>query len=661
MKKWVIYAIIALVLLLLIIFAILLLWKWKTKKNNQELKSKIRGGVELEDIIKEIKEKISEQTGNQQTLGFYNLTSDECYNLNIKLDYHENAIGHIDLWKLKGSNTKNHYIIVNGKRMKLKDYVETLMNKNKLNTEPIEIINEHASEVLQYVEHYEEDEAEFYVEQTLKEAEILYDNIIINTIVNQRKNFNKKTIPSEKIEEIGQQIKDFKEMEERLLLVDKCYNDIFSMRQDLRDSKEEIIEKHNKLLKLIIYIEIYYEITNLKKEHTYLSTGIKLDDSEYNTSNKFKTYHIFEDHYTLENIGYPKNSSTFNELILEINKQINICTNQEYLNEISVNINPIEEEENFDEDFPDELELDKEDEADEVVAPAREADEVPEQEDEVPEQEDEVQELKDEPKEELKDEPKEKLKDEPKDKPKQPKWKAATNIMKEKNPELFNALVKKTQQNEEKRKQLKEKTPPAVEAEQPQPEQPQPIPPEQLEPQPIRLQPMQLQQRQLEPQPIQPQSGELKPQRIQLQPMQPKQIWKVKQKKPKDIIEDNPNDRIIDVVIEEVIHIPLIKMASIINSNSNDFKLYYKYPELNDKKFLKYTEHKTLNIDQSNNEIQKFVIEDDYLNKPITNDNYHLKKININDDSRRIIFFHYATDDIKILYNTTIKEHITAW
>ena len=237
MKKWIIYAIIALVLLLLIVFAILLLWKWKTKKNNQELKSKIRGGVELEDIIKEIKEKISEQTGNQQTLGFYNLTSDECYNLNIQLDHHENVIGRIDLWKLKGSNTKNHYIIVNGKRMKLKDYVEALMNKNKLNTEPIEIINEHASEVLQYVEHYEEDEAEFYVEQTLKEAEILYDNII-NTIVNQRKNFNKKTIPSEKIEEIGQQIKDFKEMEERLLLVDKCYNDIFSMRQDLRDSKE---------------------------------------------------------------------------------------------------------------------------------------------------------------------------------------------------------------------------------------------------------------------------------------------------------------------------------------------------------------------------------------------------------------------------------------
>lgn len=203
MKKWIIYTIITLVLLLSILFVILLLWKWKTKKNKQELKSEIYGGITLKEIIDDIKKQIDNQIKNQQTLGFYNLTSDLCYNLNIKLDY-SNEIPYINSSKLKGGDTEDHYIIVNGKRIKLKDYIEELINKNKLNTDTIKIANEHANEVLQYVEHYEEEEAEFYVEQTLKETENLYDNFI-NTITEQQENFNEKTITSEKIEEIEQQ------------------------------------------------------------------------------------------------------------------------------------------------------------------------------------------------------------------------------------------------------------------------------------------------------------------------------------------------------------------------------------------------------------------------------------------------------------------------
>lgn len=456
MKKWIIYAVIALVLLLLIIFAILLLWKWKTKKNNQELKSRIYGGITIEQIIEEIKKNLDKQTENQRTLGFYNLTSDICYNLNIKLDYSNEFPVNISS-KLKGSNTEERYIIVNGKRIKLKDYVEELINKNKLNTETIKVINEHNNEALQYVEEYEEGEAEFYVEQTLEETKDLY-NDIINTIFEQRENFNEKTITSEKVEKIEQQINDFKEMEKRLTLIDQCYDDIFSMREDLQTNKEKITQKHDELLKLIIYVEMYYEMEDLKKEHTYLPTKIEFDESKYNTTDTINSCYMFNDCNASECITCSENLCSLDTLLLQIDQQINVCTNQEYLNEISVNTSPIEKEEIISEDFS--------------------------------------------------------------------------------TTQKLNASI---------------------------------------------------------------------------------------------------------------------DMSSIINSISNNFKLYYKYSESDKIEILNYIDHKKINIDDSNKEIENFMIKD-YLNKSITNDNYHLKKININDESRHILFIHYTTNDIQILYNNQIKS-----
>ena len=456
MKKWIIYTVIALVLLLLIVFAILLLWKWKTKKSNQELKSKIYGGVELEDIIKEIKEKINKQTENQQLLGFYNLTSDICYNLNIKLDYLNKIPVNISS-KLKGSNTEDRYIIVNGKRIKLKDYVEELINKNKLNTETIKVINEHNNEALQYVEQYEEDEAEFYVEQTLKETDRLYEDFI-DTISEQRENFNEKTITSEKVEEIEQQINKFKEMDARLILIDQCYDDIFSMRNDLQSNKEKIAQKHDELLKLIIYVEMYYEMEDLKKEHTYLPTKIEFDESKYNSTDTINSCYMFDDCNTSECITCSENLCSLDTLLLQIDQQINVCTNQEYLNETLVDTSPIKKEEIISEDFS--------------------------------------------------------------------------------TTQKLNALI---------------------------------------------------------------------------------------------------------------------DMSSIINSISNVFKLYYKYSESDKIEILEYTDHEKITIDESNKKIENFMIKD-YLNKSITNDNYHLKKININDESRHILFIHYTTNDIQILYNNQIKS-----
>ena len=376
MKKWLIYTIIALILILLILTSIILLWKWKTKKNNDEIKNKLKGGITLKEIVIQIELELEKQRNGRQKLGIYNLTSDICYKLNINLDYQDEIPTFIK--KMSGAqipeNKKNNndkrekqeqkherYIIVNGKKKKLKDYIDELVADNKLNENIIQLAEENEQEVLQYVEQYEEEESEFYVEQSFNNAENQYDKII-NTISEQQENFKEKTLQEEDIKKIDEQIKEFKDMDEKLKLIDTYYNDIFSMREDLRNNKQEIIEKRNKILKLILCVEMYYEMEDLKKEHHYLpNNNVEYNvettkdintepccPSTFDSCSTFDTYcpSTFDSCSTFDaccpstfdsccpstfDTCYP---STFDELINEMNKQINICEDKEYLNHV---------------------------------------------------------------------------------------------------------------------------------------------------------------------------------------------------------------------------------------------------------------------------------------------------------------------------------------
>jgi len=269
-------SIIAIVIIFAIIgiFLIVIWYRKKIKRNNPNERVKFIGGMSLKEIVDEIKPELDFKLKLLVEIGIYNLTENITHDLNIKTDYHELDIKPT---KLKGGNDPDRYIIVNNKRIKLKDYLEELMEKYQLNTEIIKMETTNEDETLRFEEEYEEEEAEFYVEQSLRETERKY-NELLDEISTQQELMQNSNVSQEDVEKMNKQIQGFKEIDGKLKLIDTYYDDIFSMRDDLKETTENIKQKRDDILKLIIYVELYYEIEDLKTNPQYVTDDIKFED-----------------------------------------------------------------------------------------------------------------------------------------------------------------------------------------------------------------------------------------------------------------------------------------------------------------------------------------------------------------------------------------------
>ena len=111
--------IITIVIILAIIGIFLIIWyKKKSKKKDSNISIEFIGGLNLDEIINNIQTEINFKLGLLHKIGIYNLTQDVTHDLNIQIDYYNLDIKPT---KLKGGNIPDKYIIVNNKRVKLKD------------------------------------------------------------------------------------------------------------------------------------------------------------------------------------------------------------------------------------------------------------------------------------------------------------------------------------------------------------------------------------------------------------------------------------------------------------------------------------------------------------------------------------------------------------
>lgn len=342
--------IIAIVIIFVIIGIFLIIWyKKKIKKNDYNLPNKFIGGLTLKQIIDQIKIDIDFELKLLHKFGIYNLTKNITHDLNIKIDYDELDIKPT---KLKGGNNPDKYIIVNNKRVKLKDYLDDLIEKYQLNTEFIKM--DTTNETIRFEEEYEEEEAEIYVEQSLRETERKY-NEILDEISTQQELIQNSNISQEDAEKMNQQIQTFKEIDGKLKLIDTYYDDIYSMRNDLKKTTENIKQKRDDILKLIVYVELYYELEDLKINNEYITDDVKFEDNvdieklatEYIqkqdtfSSCDSTTFGECSDTFiSLTNMNKSDNTctddeccDTFSFLKKAIEQQLNVCRDEEYLNE----------------------------------------------------------------------------------------------------------------------------------------------------------------------------------------------------------------------------------------------------------------------------------------------------------------------------------------